>query len=115
MVNTTHRKSSEREKELHKILLERPKRTHRYFHIWSLRMTKSFEQEDTAILNDTNFETGDVVTLKSGSPEMTVGEKIDGKYDCCWFVLLSGKNYKWDGPFSGAFVGASLELVKDAE
>lgn len=33
-----------------------------------------------------NFNTGDIVQLRSGGPEMTVGARTDkGNYECHWF------------------------------
>jgi uncharacterized protein YodC (DUF2158 family) len=31
------------------------------------------------------IEIGDIVTLKSGGPAMTVDRERDGGFECCWF------------------------------
>lgn len=33
-----------------------------------------------------NFQIGDVVTLKSGSPAMTIVAEIKGNFQCAWFI-----------------------------
>lgn len=33
-----------------------------------------------------DFQIGDVVTLKSGSPDMTIVAEVNGNFQCAWFV-----------------------------
>ncbi len=53
---------------------------------------------------DENLKPGDVVKLKSGGPDMTVGEKLTTGFLCYWFA----DNYKRE---SAAFSVSSLKLV----
>ena len=49
------------------------------------------------------FKIGDVVTLKSGSPEMTINSDYYGSWTCYWFI--DGKEN------SGTYDPKALELV----
>ena len=56
------------------------------------------------------FDTGDIVQLKSGGPDMTVTEENDynpGTFDCQWFA---GRKLE-----SGSFPIDSLVLSKDVK
>lgn len=54
------------------------------------------------------FKTGDVVVLKSGSPIMTVNEiTIDGKVKTTWFVN--------DTPKTGLFQSEMLEISDNSD
>ena len=60
------------------------------------------------------FKLGDIVTLKSGGPKMTIGEivGVNGNANCTWFFIIkTDSDLKYDGPFSANFNIAQLELV----
>jgi len=63
------------------------------------------------------FKVGDVVTLNSGGPKMTISS-IDGDLVCCtWFMtssvvyIHSDEQSIYEGPFEYEFTSGSLTLV----
>lgn len=67
------------------------------------------------------FKAGDVVTLNSGGPKMTVSsiDSSTGKIWCTWFVTSSvvyidngnSEQNIYEGPFEYEFTSESLTLV----
>jgi uncharacterized protein YodC (DUF2158 family) len=59
---------------------------------------------------NTSFNIGDIVVLKSGGPEMTVQSKPDGLESFYWCQWFAGKKLE-----RGRFPFASLKSASDSE
>ena len=64
------------------------------------------------------FKVGDVVTLNSGGPKMTISSiGSDGTISCTWFFISSvlyvanGEHNVYSGPYENEFSVGSLTLV----
>lgn len=61
-------------------------------------------------MEERGFKVGDVVELRSGSPDMTV-ENVEGvDVDCVWFTPSANEDYS-DLPDRDSFIAGSLRLV----
>lgn len=58
------------------------------------------------------FKTGDVVRLISGSPRMTVEGVCDDEVACVWFVHDIGRGDIWSGPVRDRFRASLLVSVE---